>query len=258
MEIRSTKLAALRQSIAALERPGCGGGEDPATGFGVAEIDVALPWGGLPHGGIHEMLGHAEDGARFGFTAMLAARIARSMEGRDGTVLWCRSQAVERESGLSYGPGLSRFGLHPALAIFAVLRSRRDLLQVLEEGLGCGALAAVIGEGAILDATATRRLQLAAEQGRTPALLLPPAGANPSALATTRWRIAALPNGPGEKRGGEGGDATGAARWHVSLLRCRGGAPQQWDVEWEDATLSLHMAAALADGSLAAPARRAG
>jgi protein ImuA len=257
MEIRSTKLSALRQSIAALERPG-DAGEGPVTGFGVAEIDAALPWGGLPHSGIHEVLGHAEDGARFGFTAVLAARVARSMGSGDGTVLWSRSQAVERESGLSYGPGLSRFGLHPALAMFAVLRSTRDLLQVLEEGLGCGAMAAVVGEGAVLDATAARRLQLAAEQGRTPALLLPPAGANSSALATTRWRIAALPNGPGEKRGGEGRDLSSSARWHVSLLRCRGGAPQEWDVEWEDATLSLHMAATLADGSLAAPSRRAG
>lgn len=257
MTVRSTTLAALRQSIAVLERPG-GKNENAAIGLGVAEIDAALPWGGLPHSGIHEVLGHAGDGARFGFTAMLAARTARSMEGGDGTVLWCRSQAVERESGLSYGPGLSRFGLHPALAIFARLRSARDLLQVLEEGLGCGALAAVVGEGAILDTTAARRLQLAAEQGGTPALLLPPAGATPSALATTRWRIAALPNGPGEKPGGEGRDLSGSARWHVSLLRCRGGAPQEWDVDWEDATLSLHMAAALADGSLAAPARRAG
>jgi protein ImuA len=258
MEIRSTRIADLRRSIAALERPG-GKSEDAAIDFGVTEIDAALPWRGLPHGGIHEMLGRAGDGARFGFATMLAARAARTT-GRDGTVLWCRSRAIERESGLSYGPGLSRFGLHPAMAVFAVLCATRDLLQVLEEGLGCGALAAVIGEGAVLDTTAARRLQLAAERGRTPALLLPPAGASPSAVATTRWRIAALPNGPGEERRGVGAGTSvpGPARWRLSLLRCRGGAPQEWDVEWEDATLSLHMAAALADGSLATPARCAG
>ena len=69
----------------------------------------------------------------------------------------------------------------------------------MEEGVRHGSLAAVVGEVGRADMAATRRLQLAAEESGTPALLLRrwrKAGADPLAApsaAVTRWRIACAP-----------------------------------------------------------------
>jgi protein ImuA len=142
-----------------------------------------------------------------------------------------------------------------------------DVLWAMEEGLRCARLAAVVGEIDTLERGPGRRLQLAAEAGGVTAFALRrglrparPARAGPSA-AVTRWRVEAdaMSSGPGAD--GPGADRPGAdrpgvsesgrsparPRWRVELLRCRGAAPGQWCLEWDDAAGGFAVAAALRD-----------
>ena len=202
--------------------------------LGVEPIDGALPGGGLKAGVLHEV--GAEDyrdmGAATGFLAALAARFAES---GSGPVLWCQSAQPPFDIGALYGPGLAAFGLDPARLVLALPGSATDCLWAMEEALRSGAFTAVIGEvdgrAAALDLTATRRLQLAAEEKGTPAFLFTGHGGGAASAAVTRWRIAALPGRivPGtEKFGG----LTGASCWRAALARVRGGAPGAWNVAW--------------------------
>jgi len=218
-------LESLRRRIRGLE-----GTFWQATGGGVLELgapalDGALPWGGLPRAALHEVLA-ADGGAAAGFCAGLLARFAA--EG--GTVLWCR-----RGRRRLYGPGLAAFGLDPARLVVVRGRTAAEVLWVMEEALRSGALAAVLGEAGDLSMTAARRLQLAAEDGATAALLLRAEGDGGSSPAVTRWRVDAAP-------GGGGRPGVGRPRWRLDLLKCRGGngaafgGPRSWLVEWSDGT----------------------
>lgn len=202
--------------------------------LGVGTIDAVLPGGGLKAGALHEV--GAEDyrdmGAATGFLAALAARFT---ENGSGLVLWCQSAQQPFDIGTLYGPGLAAFGLDPARLVLALPGSATDCLWAMEEALRSGAFAAVIGEvdgrAAALDLTATRRLQLAAEEKGTPAFLFTGHGGGAASAAVTRWRIAALPGRiiPGtEKFGG----LAGAPCWRAALTRVRGGAPGAWNVAW--------------------------
>jgi len=115
-----------------------------------------------------------------------------------------------------------------------------------------GSLAAVVGEIGRADMTATRRLQLAAEESGTPALLLrrwrrtwvDPLAA-PSA-AFTRWRIGAAPGSPAPF-GIAPFDGLGRARWQVALVRQRGGPPYHWLLEAPDGEACFALPAAPGD-----------
>ena len=220
-------IAELRRLVRALE----GGGAALATlSLGAPALDAALPWGGLPLAGVHELLGPAGDGARTGFLAHLLARLATAQ----GGLLWCRTPQAEGEL---YGPGVAGLGLDPARLVLVRARNPVDALWAMEQGLRARCLGAVIGDGVLADPIAVRRLQLGSEDSGVPLFLLPPGDAAPaSPVAVTRWRIAAAP----------------AGRWHIDLLRCRGGIPHSWTVEKDNASLHVHLAASLVDRPLAA------
>lgn len=220
-------IAELRRLVRALE----GGGSTLATlSLGAAELDAALPWGGLPLAGVQELLGPAGDGARRGFLAHLLARLAEAR----GGLLWAQAPQAEGEL---YGPGLAGFGLDPARLVLVRAKNPVDALWAMEQGLRARCLGAVIGDGLLADPIAVRRLQLASEDAGVPLFLLPPGDAAPaSPVAVTRWRIASAP----------------AGCWQIDLLRCRGGVPHSWTVERNDASLHVHLAAPLADRPLAA------
>lgn len=211
--------------------------------LGIPAIDRHLPGGGLAEGALHQLA--AADpaaGAATGFAAVLLGRLARH---RPGPVLWCtRDSAID--GGALYGPGLARFGLDPARLV--VVRARRDddALQVLEEALRCPGVAAALGEVARLGLTESRRLLLAAEAGGVTGLVLRPfsAKAEPSA-AVTAWRVAAAPSRP-TGFAAETGEP-GPECWRVELVRCRGGAPGAWLMEWRDETGDLALSAPLRD-----------
>ncbi|MGE5537928.1 MAG: ImuA family protein [Gemmatimonas sp.] len=236
------KIAELRRRLRVLEGLGeslGGRGDRAAAGFGVAAIDGALPGGGLASGCLHEVTGSGRDGAAGGFAAALLGRIAHG----DAPLLWCRV-ATAGNPGAPYPPGLERFGIAAARVVFVEARRGEDALWAMEEGLRASGVAAVYGEGVALDLTTSRRLQLAAEStGKTALALVPSRRAPPVTAATTRWRVTALPSLPC--------DGAPRPRWHVELIRCRGGNPNRWIVEWNDAALHFDLAASLADGLLA-------
>ena len=250
-------LEKLREQVRALEGWGA---QDPrkdaaAMSLGVSDMDSRLPWGGLPRGALHEIFAADvnDTGAATGFCAALAALFLKS---RPGLVLWCEDARTLDAGGL-YAPGLARFGLAPEQLVAVRATRDADVLWAMEEGLRAGGLAAVIGELNGISLTASRRLQLAAEEGRVAAMLLRPCNAAPPpSAAVTRWRIAARPDAR-EKENKEPG--LGAAGWRAEMFRCRGGDGHAWEVEWRDETGGFTLAAAFRDGpALPRPSRMAG
>lgn len=234
-------LAALRRQVEALERGGRAAA--PVLPFGMPAIDRALPGGGLALGALHELSGTGpdeEDGAVA--AAFLAGILARLTPERP--VLWCHT------AGDLHAPGLALCGLAPGRLILARARNDQEILWALEEGLKTPALAAMVGELAMVPAAAGRRLQLAAEKtGVTVFALRRWRTAEAAAVqrmvplaAATRWRIGAVASAPVPGEPGVGGPC-----WQVDLWRCRGGVPASWKVEACDATGHVALSAELAD-----------
>lgn len=243
---RLERLDALRVEVRAIAPATRAGAE--RIPFGLDAIDDRLAGGGIVVGALHEISGAtqsvADDAAATLFTAGIAARAG------DGVVLWVMS------SPDLFAPALSQAGIPPSRLIQVDARRDEDALAVIEEGLRHGGLTAVVGEVARVGMTATRRLQLAAEEGGTTALLLrrwrrpgQDPVAEPSA-ATTRWRIACAPSAPLPV------DGVGRPRWNVSLARQRGGEPWTWLLEGCDAQGCVALPAEPRHRP-AAPARRA-
>ena len=250
----STDLAALRRRIAALERrmpalEGAAGGRPAGRPWllDVGALDDALPEGGLAADGLHEAAGEsAADGpAAAAFLAALLARHARAGEraGERGTVLVCQSRGGAARFGRLHGPGWRDLGLEPADLLILRAHREKDVPWAVEEGLRCGALAAVLAEVEGIPFAASRRLALAAAEGGTPALLLRHDELGPASAAQTRWRVAALPGRADPFDEG----APGLPRWRLALVRARGGRPAARDVEWNRETGDFRLAAALAD-----------
>jgi len=247
---RDGRIAHLRARIRRIEGGGAAGGA--AVPLGVAAIDAHLPGGGLVRAALHEVAAE-QPGDAGAAAAFCAALLGRLLPGCDGPVLWCLRRGAT-DAGEIYPPGLARFGLDPARLVAVCARHDRDVLWVLEEGLASRAAAAVLGEIASFDLTASRRLQLAAESRDATAILLrPPARAAGGSAAATRWRIAAAPSRPQGLAAALG--EPGAPCWRARLMRCRGAAPALWTLEWRDETGDLALAAPLRDRP--ARARRA-
>ncbi len=182
-------------------------------------LDAALG-GGLALGALHEATAGApgQEGALLAFGLALAAAAARAT-GRP--VLLVQQELALLEAGELYGPGLAAWGL-PAEAVLLVrVRQMQDLLFVMEEGLKCTGLSAVLGEcaAAVPEAlTATRRLSLAARAGRTLGLLLRQRPDPAPCAAFTRWRVASAPSAADDAYGG-----FGPPRLDATLTRNRAG-----------------------------------
>src|SRR5712671_3807442 len=251
-----TLLPQLRERIRRIERPAAT--VHGILPFGIAEIDRALPGGGLARGALHEILGvggDEEDGA-------LAAAFAAHILGRLGTSPTSPSHASGVGPSLSplkggegnkirrlslsapgggegrgevgailwclprpdlYGPGIAAHGLDPGCVVLVSAPRDSEILWAMEEGLRAPGIVAVVGEVGTLPAVASRRLQLAAERSGITALLL------------RRWRDGGqaareriLPNAattrwriaamPSIPARNEPG--VGRPRWRVELLRC--------------------------------------
>lgn len=198
--------------------------------FGIEAMDRRLEGGGLAIAALHEIIGAnmglADDAAACLFVAGIAARRSATV---DRPVLWTLARRD------LFAPALAQAGLTPDRLIYAEGGCDEDILAVMEEGLRHGGLAAVVGEVGRAAMSATRRLQLAAEEGGTTALMLRrwrKSGSEPFALpsaAVTRWQIACAPSTELPVPG------VGRARWRIRLARQRGGAPHEWIVESPDA-----------------------
>lgn len=248
---KTARLEALRTHIQALE--GLARPAEAVLPLGVEAIDEVLPWGGLPLACLHHVVGGDETLGRQGFASpasKFAAVLAAQLKDQ-GTVLWCVPRYKAADS--LYGPALAMLGLDEDALVMARAKDETEALWAMEEGLGCSDVAVVIGSlSKPLNLTAERRLQLAAERGRTTGFLVQPGPATASAsAAVTRWRVKAQPSEPAPWQG------LGRSRWTLTLDRCRQGNTHSWTVEWCDETRDFRMASSLCYGSLdpSAPAR---
>jgi protein ImuA len=203
----------------------------PMLSFGIDALDDRLADHGLDSAGLHEVAAASsmlsDDAAATLFAAGIAARFA-SKPGF--TVLW----ALTRFD--LYAPGLEQVGLGPDRILYAQGTKDSEVLAMAEDGLRDRSLACVVAEVRAADQTATRRLQLAASDGKTPILLYrrhrsrercPLSGLS---AAMTRWRIGCCAS---ERLSYPG---VGRARWSVELVRQRGGDPFSLELEACDAT----------------------
>jgi protein ImuA len=252
-------LRLLRETVRRLERSGAASAVS-AVPLDVPEIDAVLPDGGLACGALHEIVPGdvAHDGAALGFTASILGRFATA---RRGQILWIHRNA----GGLTappYAPALAAF-VDPARVVLVSSRRIEDALWTMEEGLRCGALAAVVGEIDKVELAATRRLQLAAEKSGVPALLLRVADKKSTAIsaAVTRWRVTSAPSRSRLDADGQSLDDIGGLRWRLDLLRNRLGDPTRtetpsWLVEWTNEKGHLAVVSQTVGRPHGAPAQR--
>lgn len=234
-------LVALRAELAAARAA-----RGPVLGFGLPSIDDRLATHGLDAGGLHEIAAASASLNDDAAAALFAAGIAARFADRPGfTVFWAVT-AFDL-----YAPGLEQVGLGPETVLYAQGRKDLDVLAMAEDALRDGSLACVIAEVKAADTMATRRLQLAASDGRTPMLLYRrhrsrercPLSMPSSAM--TRWRIGCLAS---QRLAWPG---VGRARWQVELVRQRGGEPFSLELEACDAKGRLALPAAARDRTAA-------
>ncbi|MGH6616029.1 ImuA family protein [Sphingomonas sp.] len=234
-------LAALRAQLAQAQSQ-----RGPVLAFGIEALDSRLAGFGLDSAGLHEIAGATaslnDDAAATLFAAGIAARFA-SQPGF--TTLWALSRFD------LYAPALEQVGLGPDRIFYAEGRKDADVLALAEDALRFGSLACVVAEVKAADQTATRRLQLAASDGKTPILLYRRHRARdrcplsqPSA-AMTRWRIGCVSSARLPYPG------VGRPRWSVELVRQRGGNPFSLELDACDDTGRLALPAATADRAVA-------
>lgn len=220
--------------------------------FGIEPMDSRFAGGGLAISALHELTGAGSSLNDEAAATLFAAGIAARLAAKHGTVLW-----VMRRRDL-FAPALSQAGLPPNRLIYAECNRDEQALAVVEEGLRHGGLSAVVGEIGRSTMTATRRLQLVAEDSGTMALMLRRwrrGGEDPLAApsaAATRWRIGCVPSQelpvPGIAR----------PRWRIELVRQRGGQPHQWIMEGTDEAGRLAIPAEPSHRSAAADRRAVG
>ena len=247
----AARLAALKASIARVGRAAKSAGA--TLPFGLPAVDGRLPGGALALGALHEVAGGGPD-IENGAAAMLL--IGGILARVPGQVLW----VLERPD--LFAPALDAVGLPADRVIYAEAGKAATVLLTMEEGLRHAGLAGVVGElSGRLTLTASRRLQLAAEQSGVTCLVLRRSRHFDDALlseptaAVTRWRVTALPS---PRLLAHAPETPGLARprWRLDLVRCRGGEPASWIVEASDATGHLGVPADLGDRPVAAPAER--
>jgi protein ImuA len=237
----ATSLHELRTRIGRIERAERGNPRQVMP-FGFPPIDSVLPGRGLALAALHEAAGAGPDVEHGAAAALLIGGILARLQ---GTVLWVMQQPD------LFAPGLAGVGLHPDRLI--LVSAGKEVLPVMEEGLRLSGLTAVVGEVAgRLTLAASRRLQLAAEDGGQLAFVLrrsrrfdDPVLEEPTA-SVTRWRVAALPTPPPLPDSPDT-PGLGPARWRLELRRCRGGEAGSWIVEACDAQGRLGLPAEFRD-----------
>jgi protein ImuA len=215
----------LRDRIAHLE--GVSARRSVILPFGIGIVDERLPGGGLAYAAIHEVAGGGTDTVNGAAAALFAAGIAARTKGK---ILWCLNRPD------LFFPALAQAGLHPDRIIFCEAGCEGDVLAACEEGLGFGGFGCVVAELVRLPMTASRRLQLAAEKGKSMGLVVRrwrrQTEANdygqPTA-STTRWRVSVLPSEPLPVAG------VGRARWLAELMRVKAGECCEFELGAPDA-----------------------
>jgi len=200
-----------------------------AVDIRLGPIKDCFPNGTFPLGAVHEFLSVGKENATA--TSGFIAGLLTPLMGNNRTSLWISS------SRTLFPPALKSFGLQPDRFIFIDLQKEKDIIWAMEEGLKCGALAAVVAEIQDITFTASRRLQLAVEQSQVTGFILRqnPRKLNPTACIS-RWKITTLPSMPIDpdtyRDGIDNMPGVGFPQWRVELLRIRNGKSGVWDIMW--------------------------
>ena len=240
---RQARLETLRRQIA--KASSFSARTEETAPLGIAEVDGCLN-GGLLRGSLHEIAAadHRSCPAALGFLLALTSTIYGGPEPAvrpRRAILWPLAKQMHA-FGTPYAPGLRFFGLDPSRIVLVRCLTARDCLWAMEEGLRLGGVAAVIGARTkAMDLTASRRLQLAAEQSATPVFLVRNYNDSTPSAAVTRWCIAPAPSVRDEF-----GFAKNAC-FRVALEYARGGKMGEWVMEWNSDALSLRLSSALGD-----------
>jgi protein ImuA len=182
-------------------------------------VDCWMPHGGLPTGCIHEVKGTSLSSA-LAFSSILSARIA----GDRGNIVYIAPDRSLHALGLlPYGVRLDQF-------LLVSVRRQQDLAWAVMEALRCSQVSAVMTVLEGVDLTASRRLQLAAENSGATCFLLGHATSAAIASPITRWKVSAHAGKPGQR--------FDEPAWTLDLLYCRGGRPGNWTLEWRNQRLS--------------------
>jgi protein ImuA len=249
----SQLMAALRERIAKLENnlpqlDKARSRSQPWT-IGIPEIDAHLAATGLARHGLHDVAPrhYGDMPAAMGASLALALRrLSDPAERRP--LLWCRLAREVREYGNLYGHGLENLGLARQRFVTVTLKKPLAALWVAEEALKSGAVAIVLLDADVkhTSLTATRRLALAAQVGKSAGLLIFATPQHGSTASHTRWlaqasRSQAPPYDP---------QAPGLPCWNLELTRARGGRPGLWTVEWHHASHRFNLVSKLRGGEI--------
>ena len=155
-------------------------------------------------------------------------------------------KAWRRERGHFSARGLAGLGIDPAGVVQVRAEREMEALWALEEALKSGAVRGGLVTVEHPSLVATRRLDFAAREGRATGVLLRAGGPGDLSAARLRWRLACAPSAPQpfDPR------APGAVRLRAELTRRRDGPLGAWDLEQDDETHRLGLAAGLADHGL--------
>lgn len=149
---------------------------------GCAELDRWLPAGGLERSALCEWT-TPQTGSASGTLALIAA--AHAIRQHTGPLV------IIDPLGTFYPPAATSLGIPASRLLWCRPQNRRDTVWTLDQSLRCSTIAAVwVSLPWNLDDRDARRLQLAAEQGPTPGLIVRPASRQPQpSFAAVRWSV---------------------------------------------------------------------
>ena len=188
-----------------------------------------------------EEVGAAEPGDLAAALAFALARLTVTPnEARPIALVTTADGLAER--GRPFTGGIQGWGAGFERLIWVRARREGEALWALEEVLKSGAVAGGLALVAAPPFVTTRRLEFAAREGRAVGILLRAGPAGDLSAARRRWRISARPSAL------DAWDAAapGGVRLRAELLRRRDGPPGAWDLERDDETGGLRVAAGLA------------
>ena len=149
----------LKENILTLEGFSTGA-DSRQLDFGLGSMKTAFPGDTFPVGAIHEFISPTEAcaAAANGFLSGLVSTLMK----KGAICLWI---GVGRQL---FPPAMRFFGIEPHRVIFIDVKRQKDALWVMEQGLKCNALAAVVAELRDVSFAESRRLQLAVETSKVP------------------------------------------------------------------------------------------
>jgi len=190
------------------------------SSFGLEEMAPAFPRGIFPTGTVHEFISPtaACATASNGFISGLLSGMVKNG-------MFCLWVSTGRSL---FPPALKAFGLDPHQVIFIDVSFDKDVLWVMEQGLKCDALVAVVAELGEVSFAESQRLQLAVEKSRVTGFLHRRRPRRRQALAcAARWRVK-----PVASKVPDGMPGVGHPVWEVELEKIRNGKPGKWRMGW--------------------------